>query len=117
MILSGILKDKNDKSVYVLPNQGQFITYDFGVENGKLVAFNLTKNGNKKMLTSIIIESFDSLQFEIKKNQISRNNTIIELPNSMKKKAILVNKNELYFLTDHHSRSGWLNLKKVVLEK
>ncbi|WP_435354592.1 glycosyltransferase family 87 protein [Emticicia sp. SJ17W-69] len=113
ILLKGLFADFSDNSKYVLPNKGQFITYDFKVENGKLVVFDLSKNGKEKLITNIAVSSFDTLSCKIKNNQIYLNQQLIALPNSLKKKAVLVNQSEIYFLTDHHSRFGWFTLKKI----
>jgi hypothetical protein len=120
IILSPILIEsfaKPDSSRYVLPNKGQFITYDFEIKPSKIVAYSLGKQGSEQVEVRINAKLVDTLSCRIIDNEIFYKNKKIDLPSSMKKKAVLVNQKDIYFLTDYRSRVGWLNLKKVSIRQ
>lgn len=108
---------KEDISQYVLPNKGQFITYDFEVKSSKIIAYSLGKKGKEQIEVRINATLIDTLSCRVIDNHIFYKNKKIDLPSSTKKKAILVNQKDIYFLTDHRSRVGWLNLKKVSIRQ
>ena len=61
-------------------------------------------------------ESFNENISEVVGNQIKLGNQLILEDYSLKKKPVLVNNKELYYLTDHHSRRGAFTLKKINIE-
>jgi len=114
----GIFKG-NEKSIstYVLAEKQYFIIYDYFEKDGELFIKALGRNGDQTVNTKIPISFFIENISEINNNQILIDNKVIIEDYSLKKKPLLVNNNEVYYLTDHHSRRGAYTLKKVSIER
>jgi len=104
----------SDESSYVLSQKNHFMITDFMVSDGKLAYQALGKNGLETIKTSIAVNSFDKNAVTLDNNELFlANNTQLPLSSSLKKKAVLVNDCEVYFLSDHRSRRGAFSLKKI----
>ena len=90
--------------------------YDFFEKNNELFIKTIGRKGNETINTHIEITSYKDDVFEIKSNQILLNDRAVTNDHSLKKKPILVNENELYYLTDYRSRRGVYTLKKIKIE-
>ncbi len=110
-------ENKKINSAYVLAKKEYFLIYDFFENKGNLYIKALGKNGDQIVNTHIPISSFKENISEIKGNQIVLNKKVLIDDYSLKKKPVLVNNKEVYYLTDHHSRRGAYTLKKVSIEK
>lgn len=108
---------KKINSDYVLATKEYFMIYDFFEKDGSLFIKTLGKNGNEIVNTNISITSFDENICEFYNNQILLNKQILTDDFSLKKKPVLINNNEVYYLTDHRSRRGAFTLKKINIEK
>ncbi len=108
---------KTINSEYVLAKKEYFIVYDFFEKNGGLFIKTLGRNGEEIVNTGIPILSFNENILEIKGNQILIDEKVILEDYSLKKKPVLVNNTEVYYLTDHHSRRGAYTLKKISIEE
>lgn len=105
----------NTQSVYVLEKKESFLVYDFFEKEGFLFIKTLGKNGNQILNTKIAIISFDEDLCKIIEGQLVLNDSKLTDDNSLKKKPVLINNNEIYYLTDHRSRRGAFTLKKIKL--
>ncbi|MDH7913361.1 glycosyltransferase family 87 protein [Winogradskyella sp. SYSU M77433] len=106
-------KPKKDNSTYVLEEQKHFMIYDFYEEKGVLTYVALGKNGNEIVATNISIKSFDEASYTIVNNQVVVNGKQITDTPDLKKKPVLVNDCEVFFLTDSRSRRGAYTIKKI----
>ena len=104
-------------SEYVLAQKEYFLVYDFFEKDGSLFIKVLGGNGEQTVDTHIPISSFNEDISGIKKNQIVLEEKVILEDYSLKKKPVLVNNKEVYYLTDHRSRRGAYTLKKLPIEK
>jgi hypothetical protein len=108
----------NEKSVseYVLKEKEYFLVYDFYERDGSLFIKTLGRNGDQTVNTQIPISSFNEEVSEIIGNQIILDEKVLIDDYSLKKKPVLINNNEVYYLTDHRSRRGAYTLKKINVE-
>lgn len=106
-------KSEAVKSEYVLKNKQYFMIYDFKEKDGKLIYSALGSNLSQSILTEVPINKFDTHSCTIKNNQIFVNGNQITSDNGLKKKPVLINDCDVYFLTDHFSRRGAYTLKKI----
>ena len=114
----GIFKgNEKSNSDYVLYEKEYFLIYDYFEKDGNLFIKTLGKNGDQTVNTHIPISSFNEDVSEINGNQIVLNGKVLIDDYSLKKKPVLVNNNEVYYLTDHRSRRGAYTLKKVSIER
>ena len=113
----GIFK-KTEKSIstYVLKEKEYFLIYDYFENEGSLHVKTLGKKGNQTINLNIPISAFNENISEVVGNQIKLGDQLILEDYSLKKKPVLVNNKELYYLTDHHSRRGAFTLKKINIE-
>ena len=103
----------NDKSEYVLAGQQYFMILDFD-KQGEILSYEaLGKNGLETIQTEIPINSFDEAVCSVQDNQIVFNGERITNDPSLKKKPVLVNNEEVYYLTDAQSRRGAFTIKKI----
>ena len=109
-----------DASSYVLSQKNHFMITDFRVSDGKLTYQALGKKGLENINTSIAVNSFDEDAVRLENHELflASNNKLtdnkkLNLQPSLKKKVVLINECEVYFLTDHHSRRGAFTLKKI----
>ena len=107
----------SNNSEYILDKKEHFTIYDYFEDNGNLFIKVIGKNGNQTLNTNIVLNSFDETNCEIIENQILFKNRIISNDHSLKKKPVLVNKNEIYYLTDLRSRRGAYTLKKIKVKE
>jgi len=104
-----------DVSNYVLEKKKHFLIGDFYSKNNVLNYVALGRNGKKAILTKIVVRTFDTNRCYIKNDQIFLDNVQLTFTKSLKKKAVLVNDCEVYFLSDFRSRRGAFTLKKIDL--
>ncbi|EDP71041.1 hypothetical protein FBALC1_01117 [Flavobacteriales bacterium ALC-1] len=102
-----------DTSVYVLEEQTHFMIYDFEKQDSILTYKALGKGGKITESTDVIITKFDKDICRIEDNQIVYNGMQITNDTSLKKKPVLVNDCEIYYLTDSKSRRGAFTIKKI----
>ncbi|WP_282043849.1 glycosyltransferase family 87 protein [Winogradskyella flava] len=104
---------QKDATTYVLDQKKYFMIYDFNVENDMLVYNAIGRNGNEVVNTKIAIISFDTTTCKVENNQIVIGGKQITSTPALKKKPILVNECEVYYLTDINSRRGAFTIKKI----
>ncbi len=104
-------------SEYVLVQKEYFLVYDIFEKDGSLFIKTLGRNGDEIVNTNIPVLFFNENILEIKGNQILLDEKVILEDYSLKKKPVLVNNTEVYYLTDHHSRRGAYTIKKTTIEK
>ena len=102
-----------DSSEYVLTKKEYSLIYDFGVEDNQLYYRAIGKNGDAKVLTDISVSSYDAEASLIKEGQVFLGERQLTSDPALKKKAVLINDCEVYFLTDRMSRRGMFTLKKI----
>ena len=107
---------KKSISTYVLKEKKYFLIYDYFENEGSLHVKTLGKKGNQTINLNIPISAFNENISEVVGNQIKLGDQLILEDYSLKKKPVLVNNKELYYLTDHHSRRGAFTLKKINIE-
>lgn len=100
-------------SEYILAKKNAFIVYDFGKSKGELFYKILGSNGNETIQTDIPIYSYDSVSCSIQSNQIFYNGQQLTDNHALKKKPVLINNCDLYYLTDHHGRRAAYTIKKI----
>ena len=106
-------KSEKPNSEYVLEQKNHFMIFDFNVEKDVLVYNALGKNGNEVVLTEININSFNEDVCRIVDNQIVVDGQQITDTPALKKKPVLINDCEVYYLTDSKSRRGAFTIKKI----
>lgn len=104
-----------DDSQYVIEVKEHFAIFDFFEENGTLTYTAYGRNGLETIDTGVEVHSFDETSATLEDHQIIFNGEIVNLSCSLKKKPVVINQCELYFLTDHRSRRGAFTLKKITL--
>lgn len=117
MHLSVFTNNEKINSEYVLTKKEHFMVYDFFEKDGNLFINVLGKKGSQIVDTNISVSSFDENSCELDNNQIMLNGQTLTDNYSLKKKPVLVNNKEVYYLTDHRSRRGAFTLKKISIEK
>ncbi|MDY8138863.1 glycosyltransferase family 87 protein [Aquimarina sp. 2201CG5-10] len=111
--LSAFRNVKVDTSSYVIKKKEHFMIFDYNEKEGQLIYDVMSKGGLKTITTKIPIKSFMTESCSIKNNQVFVKGKQITYTNSLKKKAVLVNDCEVYFLSDYRSRYGAFALKKI----
>jgi len=106
-----------DNSEYVLTEREQFLVFDYQAIDNVLVYTTIGGKGKQMVTTTIPINSFDEKSCEIKENQIFLNGKQLTYTDALKKKAVLINNREVYFLSDHRSRHRVFTLKKLDISK
>lgn len=106
------LGQKDDAS-YVLKKKEHFVIYDFRQNAGFLEYSALGKGEDLRVKTDIEIGTFDSGACTLINGQIYLGNQQISFGPDIKKKPVLVDDCEVYYLTDHKSRRGAFTLKKI----
>ena len=106
-------KTKSSVSTYVLEHQEYFMIFDFAKTGNTLTYDALGKNGKETIKTNIKIDTFDTFSCNIENNQIILNGKQLTDDTSFKKKPVLVNNCEVYYLTDARSRHGAFTIKKI----
>jgi len=112
--LKAIFYNENQSnSEYVINEKKHFMIYDFEENNGSLLYHALGRNGDETVIATININSFDSTLCEIIDNQVYYQDIQLTFNKALKKKPILINGCEVYYLTDHHSRRAAFTMKKI----
>jgi hypothetical protein len=104
---------EKDTSTYVLDQKNHFMIYDFSAKNNRLVYNAIGKNGNEVVYTDLAIDSFEITKCKIDDNQIVIDGKQLTHTPALKKKPVLVNGCEVYYLTDSNSRRGAFTIKKI----
>ncbi|WP_258101660.1 glycosyltransferase family 87 protein [Marinoscillum pacificum] len=102
-----------DHSEYVLSKREHFIVHDFGVRNDQLFYNVITAGGSLQIETNIKVFANDTSRCSIRNNQIYLDNNQITFDPSLKKKPMIINNEDIYYLTDRRSRRGAFTLKKI----
>ena len=89
------------------------MVYDYKVVDGKLAYGALGRNGDERISTTIPITSFDESRSILIDNQIYVDGLQLTYTNELKKKPVVVNNCEVYYLGDRLSRRGAFTLKKI----
>lgn len=100
-------------SDYILEKKNIFIVYDFGKNEGKLFYKFFGPNGEDLFQTDIPIYTYDSTSCSIQSNQIFYNGQQLTDNHALKKKPVLINNCDVYYLTDHHGRRAAYTIKKI----
>jgi len=102
-----------DHAEYVLSEQEYFMVVDFALDGNTLSYDAIGKNGLETEKTTIQVDSFDEESCVIKDDQILFRGVKITDDPSLKKKPVLVNDSDIFYLTDANSRRGVFTLKKI----
>ena len=105
--------EEPDNAVYVLDSKKHFMIYDYEAVAGKLQYGALGRHGDEKITTSIPINSFEKDRCKLIDNQIYVDGKQLTQSSELKKKPVLVNECEVYYLGDRLSRRGAFTLKKI----
>jgi len=106
-------KVDKDVSRYVLESKDYFMIFDFAKDGNQLTYDALGKKGKETKKTDILVSKFDSESCKIENNQIMLNGKQLTEDASLKKKPVLINDCEIYYLTDSRSRRGAFTIKKL----
>ena len=93
------------------------IIKDYYIKNNSLFYTFWNENGLQTIKSDILISSYNDKNSILKNNRIYINNKEIDLPKSNKKKAMIINKNTLVFLSDNNRGYGFYKLQKLDLIK
>ncbi|MGE6221103.1 glycosyltransferase 87 family protein [Nubsella zeaxanthinifaciens] len=110
-------KKHSPNYTYVWPNHKNFVTYNYIVKRGELTVFALGINGVNSASRKFPITEIDTNACEVIDNQIFLHHKPTGIRSSLIKKPILINKNEIWYLSDRNGRFGWLTLQKVSTQK
>ncbi|MFA6152636.1 MAG: glycosyltransferase family 87 protein [Chitinophagaceae bacterium] len=115
-ILPGIIFIKNDvdSSSYLLQKEKDLFIYDFGVKNAYLT-YSFWDGNAKERRTKFEIKTISNENVFIRNNQIYWGNQQLTHSADMKKKAVLVNKNSIIYLSDKNRGVGFYTLRKITL--
>lgn len=102
-----------DGASYVLEREAYFMIHDFEEVNGALVYQAIGNGGNVTVSTTIPIRSFEPEACRIVNGQVFYKDEQLTTGLSLKKKPVLVNECEVYYLSDQLSRRGAFTLKKI----
>jgi len=106
---------KEDQAGYVLDKKAHFMIMDYSQQDGFLT---YTAMGRKieEVRTDITIHSFDTTACTLQHGQVYLHEKQITFDPALKKKPVLINKKEVYFLSDFNSRRGVFTLKKLPIK-
>lgn len=115
LTIKSMLSDSSgeDAAQYVIDKKMHFMIYDFQEENGHLRYHAIGNKGDVSIDTAIPVSTFDSSLCTIREGQVYYGEQRLTEGSALKKKPVLVNGCEVYYLSDQLSRRGAYTLKKI----
>ena len=111
--LKGLFSNKQDIAEYVLKEKKHFMVFDFKIDNGKLSYDVMGRNGKETFETEIEYTMYDVERCKVIDNQIFIDGKQVTHNAALKKKPVLINNCEVYYLSDYNSRRGAYTLRKI----
>lgn len=105
-----------ENTTYLLTNKLPILTYDYSIKNDTLNYHYWNENGSNTQKTKFKSINTTKNDLEIKNNQVFYNNEQLTFDNANKMKPILINKNQIVFLSDATRGIGFYNLVQIKLE-
>lgn len=102
---------------YAIQEEAHILISDYLVQDEVLVYEYWTIPEPKYIKTTIPIQAIDTTVVAIKNNQIYYQNKCLTNDNSRKRKPMLVNENEVFYLSDQNRGIGFYTLMKVTVNK
>lgn len=115
-IIPSLLKNKPPINNYALQEEKQILTIDYYDNNGKLGYEYWTTPTTKSILTELVIHKVDTNLVYIKEGQVFYKNSKLTNTKSNKRKPMLINDREVFYLSDQNRGIGFYTLMKVDLE-
>jgi hypothetical protein len=115
-IIPSMFKSKPSQNNYVLAKEEQILTTDYYNNNGKLAYEYWTVPAPKTILTELVINNVDSSSVRIENGQIYYNNKRLTNTKGNKRKPLLINDKEVFYLSDQNRGIGFYTLMKVDLK-
>lgn len=114
--IPSLFKSKPPQNNYVLIEEEHILTTDYWNNNGKLEYEYWTVPSPKTILTELVINKVDSNSVRIQNGQVYYQNRMLTNTKSNKRKPMLVNDTEVFYLSDQNRGIGFYTLMKVNLE-
>lgn len=111
-----LLKNKPSQNHYVLQQEEQILTTDYWNNSGKLEYEYWTIPKPKSTLTKFVIEKADANSVRIENGQVYYKNNPLTHTKSNKRKPLLINDKEVFYLSDQNRGIGFYTLMKVHLD-
>ncbi len=113
LLLNSIFSVSQQSNAYVVKEKTPILITDYDHVDNKIVYYYQTPNGILPKNTDITNTLFDTTNITIKNNQIFYKEKMLTRNKGNKQKAIQVNKNEIFFLSDENRAPGFYTLRKV----
>lgn len=114
--IPSMLKNKPPQNNYVLTEEEQILTTNYWNNKGKLEYEYWTVPKPKTILTKLEIKKADSTSVRIENGQVYYKNNQLTNTKSNKRKPLLINDREVFYLSDQNRGIGFYTLMKVILE-
>jgi hypothetical protein len=115
-IMPSMFKNKPPQNNYVLIEEEQILTTDYYNNNGKLEYEYWTVPAPKTILTELVIKKADASSVRIEDGQVYYKNIMLTNTKGNKRKPLLINDREVFYLSDQNRGIGFYTLMKVDLE-
>ncbi len=115
LLALGFAQKKPLKNSYAIEKEEQILIMDYTVKNQQLVYQYWTVPEPQYKRTTIPIFSIDSSNIFIQNNQIFYKNKQLTQDKSLKRKALVINANEIWYLSDRNRGIGFYTLLKIAL--
>jgi hypothetical protein len=115
-VIPSMLKDKPVQNEYVLNQEEQILTTDYWNNNGKLEYEYWTVPKPMSTLTELVIKTVDANLVRIENGQVYYKNNQLTNTKGNKRKPLLINDKEVFYLSDQNRGIGFYTLMKVRLE-
>ncbi|MCP4442043.1 MAG: DUF2029 domain-containing protein [Aureispira sp.] len=114
-ILLGLISPKPPQNNYVSNEIKDVLIADYNVQDGYLVYKYWMAPAPLHKQTTIAIATYDTIHVNIQNNQVYYKNQQLTKTKSNKLKPVLVNKKEVYYLSDQNRGLGFYTLLKIKL--
>lgn len=110
-----VIKKTPPQNTYVLEREKHILTSDYTIKNGQLEYEYWTVPAPKRVTTNITVHQFDTNVVRIKDKQIYYKGMPLTNTNSNKRKPMVINGKEIFYLSDQNRGMGFYTLMKVRL--
>ena len=108
---------KEDESSYYLNSEPSALLLDFNIHQDKLMVYYFNDNGKDSTLYSTNFKVNKIEELPIINNQVLYQHTPLTFGGDLKKKAMLINGEELLYLSDKGKGVGLYSLRKLIINK